>query len=438
MRSESTVTVHALTWLALGNAVGLLLATLLLFPELGRVLAPLSYGRWVPLHLDVQLYGWCGLPLVGLLLRLYLPAGGAGTGGRLAVAAWSGALLAGCLSWLAGGSSGKIFLDWAGAPRLLFLAALVLLEGVLALGFLGELRRRRAGEGAAGGRWGLLGKGVLLAALALVPAALAWATRPPVYPPINPDSGGPTGASLLGSTVGVLWIFVACPGFLGLRLRGDEPAGRRVVRRTLAILALHSFAFLLMDHGDHSHHEPVQVLALASLLIWPPLLARYVALFTWPRGSRRWLLALGAWGSLLVGTAVLTFLPGVLERLKFTDALVGHAHLAMAGMVTSFNVLLLLALNDGHPLARVLGDRASFALWQGGSLVLVTGLVLLGGLEGADPGLPFRGGPVVTFFDALRWLAGVAMLAASLRWLAGGLGAVEAGRPAAVPMEGRA
>jgi cytochrome c oxidase cbb3-type subunit 1 len=64
-------TVHALAWLTVACGVGLLLALLLLFPGLNP--GPLTYGRWMPLHLDLALYGWLALPLVALLLRAYRP-----------------------------------------------------------------------------------------------------------------------------------------------------------------------------------------------------------------------------------------------------------------------------------------------------------------------------------------------------------------------------
>jgi hypothetical protein len=56
-------------------------------------------------------------------------------------------------------------------------------------------------------------------------------------------------------------------------------------------------------------------------------------------------------------------------------------------------------------------------------------MLWLGTLEGGDPGLVIRGGPAVTALFAVRLLAGVAMLAASVRWLRGGLrGALRAER----------
>ena len=108
-----TATRHALGWLVFGNSVGLFLAILLVEPQ--WQLGELSYGRWVPLHLNSQLYGWTALPLVAWLLQLYeVDACKFRTWGPAAVWAWTAALAFACLLWLKGESSGKIFLDWRG------------------------------------------------------------------------------------------------------------------------------------------------------------------------------------------------------------------------------------------------------------------------------------------------------------------------------------
>ncbi len=70
--------------------------------------------------------------------------------------------------------------------------------------------------------------------------------------------------------------------------------------------------------------------------------------FGWAPVSRRWLGAAFVWWCLLVLTGWLDFLPGISERVKFTNVLVAHSHLAMAGMVTSLNVALLLNLGPAH------------------------------------------------------------------------------------------
>ena len=260
-----------------------------------------------------------------------------------------------------------------------------------------------------------------------MPPLLAWASGAAVYPAINPDSGGATGGSLLGSTLAVVAIVWGFPWIVGAPPRRGAARRGRVSRQTLTLLVVHAAAFLLLDHGDHSHHEWVQVAALASLGVWPPLLARHLAAFRWPRPLRPWLAALAGWGALLVASAFVTFLPGVLERWKFTDALVAHAHLAMAGMTTALLVAILVRLDgpgevEGSTaagLARVFARPLPFALWQGGCLVYVLAMSAAGTLEGADAALLYTTPPALAALYAARWMAGAAMLAASLFWLRG-------------------
>jgi cytochrome c oxidase cbb3-type subunit 1 len=411
--AAETATVHALGWLVVGNTVGVLLALLLLLPALNAPLAPLTYGRWMPVHWNAQLYGWSALPLVGLLLRAYRRAGRADRWARLAVSAWSATLAVGAVSWLAGRTTGKPFLEWSGPVRWLLVGNLALLAAVLVAGLVAQ-RRSAPGWSA-----GLLGKAVLLLALLPVPAAMAHATSPATYPPVNPASGGPTGASLLGSTLGIVALFVVAPFLLGLS------GQRRRTAATAGLLALHGALFLLLlavDGGDRSHHEALQVAAVASLAVWPPALAWYLRAFCWPAGTRRWLGALAGWGGFLVVSAVVTFLPGVLERWKFTNALVAHAHLAMAGLVTSFVVLVLMGLTREGALAATFRPARPFVLWHGGCLVYVLAMLALGSLEAADPGVVIRGAAAGAVLYAVRLAAGLAMLAASVEWLAAALG----------------
>jgi cytochrome c oxidase cbb3-type subunit 1 len=334
-------TLHALAWLAAGCAVGLLLSVLLLVPELGAAFGPLTYGRWMPLHLDLLLYGWIALPLVALLFHAYQPPARAA---GIAVQAWSGSLLAGAVAWLAGETTGKQLLDWQGISGLLFLASLLVLAGVLAAGLIHRFR---------------LSAAVLWVGLLLVPALMAWAASPVTYPPVNPASGGPTIASLVWSTVAVAAIFALVPYLLGA-------PGRAALR-----------------------------------------------------ACRQWLWAFGAWGTLLFVSSFPMFAPGLLVRVKFTNVLVGHTHLAMAGMATSFAALLLAALNalnGGTRLQGVLGDRPSFLLWNLGNAAQVLALTAAGALEAADPGVVFRADPAIAALYALRAVAGAAMLAAAVRW----------------------
>lgn len=292
------IAVHSLSWLVVGNLVGMLLATLLLVPQLGAWMAPWGYGRWMPVHLNLMLYGWCALPMVGLLMRFLLPPETSGRAPRLALGAWSAALVCGAADWLGGRSSGKPFLDWQGMGRVLFLTSLVILAGVL---LAQSVRVRGPKRGA---------RLALLAALVTVPGMLAWASSPGVYPPINPESGGATGSNILGSTLVLVAVFWAFPFLLGR----ESSDGGRTARQTLVLLTLHVAVFVALGPGEHSHHESTQILALLSLALWVPLLARHWRRFNWPTQSRAWRLSLALWASLLVADGVITFLPGILER----------------------------------------------------------------------------------------------------------------------------
>jgi cytochrome c oxidase cbb3-type subunit 1 len=382
------------------------MALLLLFPGWGAALGPLTYGRWMPLHLNLVLYGWLALPLVAVLFRAYLPRGG-----EMAVQVWSASLVVGAAAWLAGHSGGKLFLDWEGVARMAFLANLVFLAGVLAAGL---VRRSRSGVP----RATMAGLWAFWSLLLAVPVALAFATSPKTWPPINPATGGPTGASLLGSTLCVIVILAATP--LLLRLKTRVPAVRRPAFEVFGALVLHGLFFAAVGHGDHSHREPLQIAAVATLLVWAVLLPRWLRCFAWPAGSRPWLLAFLAWGGALLASAVPMFLPGVLDRIKFTNALVGHAHLAMAGMATSFAALLLVVLNQETRLQGVLGDRTAFVLWNAGNVAQVAALAAVGALEARDPGIVFRGDPAITVLYALRAAAGAVMALAAARWIGRG------------------
>lgn len=400
--------VHSLAWLLFANIVGAWLAAILVWPDAGRLLGHLTYGRWATLHLNLHLYGWCSLPFVGLLLRAYLPAGDH-RGANAALQAWTGALVFASVSWLAGDTSGKPFVEWAGPPRFVMPAAMLFLALVLARGYVrgvlagdDEPRARRAAKLA------------LLAGLLAVPYLLYRASDPSHYPPVNPDSGGATGGSLLGSTLGIVAVILVYPWLARLpRNRRD-----RWPHLVGGVFVLHALWYAMLDHGDRSHHEPAQVLALCSLVVWIPLLVPYLRRFTWPRGARIWLAAFGGWGAALVITALITFLPGVLERWKFTHALVAHTHMAMAGMVTCLAVLVLLAQDDERRWSPAFTRAGPFAAWHLGLLAHVLALLLLGTVEGEHPAMLFFAEGPSRWAFAIRLAAGMLMTWASYRWLA--------------------
>ncbi len=398
--------VHALVWLNIANAIGLLLAVLLLAPALNGILAHLTYGRWMPLHLNLQLYGWCAIPLIGLLFRLYLPVESDRRLRRTALDCWAVALAFGALGWLGGYTSGKLFLDWQGPARLLLLISMSVLWSLL---LVGQIRQRQCGirpNWREGGRW------LLLLVLLPVPWVLYASAAPGVYPPVNPDSGGPTGSSLLGSTLGLIPLFLMIPHLLG------KHRHRRWLSTAWCapILLMHTLFFAVMSHHDASGREPLQVLAVASVIIWLPLLVWHFRRFSLPRAERPWLLAFGGWAVWLVLSSIVEFHPAFLVDVKFTNALAGHSHAAMGGMLSSLNMVILLALNRGRE-SSLRVTRLSFWLWQTGLAVQVVGLTWLGLVEGEHPGVLFSANSGVTAVYTLRLMAGVLMFGASWSWL---------------------
>lgn len=389
---------HSLGWLVAANFVGLWLATVVLWPAVGDLAAPLTYGRWVPLHLDWQLYGWMSLPTVGALLA-WFGDGKSVPEARVALGAWSVALALGGVSWLAGLNSGKLFLEWEGLARPLLPAAMLVLWAVLA---------RLTWQ-----RWPMLARGekiarvVLLGLLLPVPQALLWSMGREVYPAVNPDSGGATGAALLGSTLGIVTIFLGLPTLLRVPAKASARRGRWIA----AALAASWLVFAAINHGNVSHHAWAAIVALGSLLAWVPLLAIFWLGYDWSDGARPWLRAALVWWALLVVSGWVAFLPGFSEAMKFTHGLVAHAHLAMAGLVTSVNGVLLTTL-AGRP-----ARRGVFALWQFGCAVHVGALLVLGARESEHVGELFRSADWTQVALGLRLVGGLLMTVAAVRWL---------------------
>jgi cytochrome c oxidase cbb3-type subunit 1 len=416
-RIQDPAAVHALAWLAFANTVGVLLSLLLLRPELGDLLGALTYGRWMPVHTNAQLYGWCSFPLIGALHRWYRGPRQPGDGFRLALAGWSAALALGCVSWLSGYQSGKLFLEWhAWAHPLLPLAMLGLWLTLVRETW---IRRGDAGPGR-------LARAAGLVLLAPVPLAIWWASARTAFPPVNPHSGGATGTSLLGSTLAIVALFALLPHLLGVGLHPARAGGaRRQGRLFWSAWGLSLVLTAAMGHGDVSHHRVSQIAGLATLALWVPLGIRQARLYAWRAATVRWLAAAAVWWLLLVSTGWITFLPGVSERLKFTHALVAHAHLAMAGFVSS--MLLAVLQESGPRLFR------GFWAWQLATVLHIGALAVLGVLETGTGDL-FRAEPWTDRLLALRLAAGAVMAFTSLWWCADHAGRLRAAeRSATVP-----
>jgi cytochrome c oxidase cbb3-type subunit 1 len=391
---------HGFFWLVFGNAVGLLLALWLVFPGIGDAMSPLTYGRWVPVHLNVQLYGWTSLPLIAWLFSVYRTSTiSSGLRAIHAVWAWSFALITGSLSWLSGVSSGKIFLDWHGVALWVFIAAQVVLWIVL-------FRAWRANRS----QWSRMASGsrlIVLLGLLMVPMSLAVTTSPETYPPIDHTTGGPTGASLLGSTLIVVAMMLLLP-------RGMNLIGNGQPERNYWLLWAAEFVtFIVLEVRGGTHHQWEQILGLALLLPWMLLIPRLWRQYAWPQSALLWRRALWIWWSVLLVLGWIEFLPGILDHMKFTNALVAHSHLAMAGFTSAFVILLAVVL---------LGEKASTDLrrgvwwWHSAVAGYVIAMMLCGWLEGSDYSWMQSSAPWRTALYAFRLACGAILFVVSLRW----------------------
>lgn len=392
-----TASRHALGWLLFGNLAGLWLSLLLLRPALG--VGDWTYGRWVPVHLNVQLYGWTALPLVAWLLAIYqVDASRVRSWGSAAVWAWTAALAAGVVHWLHGVSSGKIFLDWKQGALAAFLVAQGILWVVLALAWW-----ERAWDWKPARRWMSLAG---LAGLATVPVSLAFASSPAVYPPVDRTTGGPTGASLLGSTLFVVGLMRILPRVMSLPRR---EGGRAAFGWWF--FAAGWLVFGVTESIGGSHFDWWQIAAMAMLVPWVAMVPLDWRRFEWPEAGGAWRKAMLVWWGLLVFTGFSMYVPGVLDHLKFTQGLVAHSHLAMAGFTTSFCALLLALLTGRSP-----GGGGSVAGWNTATLVMVVALATGGWLEGNGPGWMLETPAWRTAVFGVRAASGGALVGVAAIW----------------------
>ena len=398
---------HALFWLVLMNAIGVMLSVLLLLPAPASWMGEWTYGRWMMVHMNLGLYGWCCLPMLALLFHVYqVERSIARRWARPVVWLWSASLALGAWNWLQGHSSGKLFLDWSASARIVLPLAMQSLWLLLAVAFVDGVRARRWPHWAP-----MAGRAAALVALAAVPAALYVASNPALYPHFNPDTGGPTGASQLESSLGIVAILLIMP----LAMAARACSHSRWFSVAWLVLLLEGAFCAAMDHADASHHLPAQYVGLGLLLVWVVLLPRYYRGFLWRESTMAWRRAFLLWWIGLVITGWIAFLPGVLDRIKFTDALVGHSLTAIAGCLSAFLILTLQQLpgnQDG-----LFSNRRSRLIWNHSVLLYVVLMAVAGWVEGGNPGFTMEPGVLRNLLYMLRMLSGVGMLVASLDWL---------------------
>jgi cytochrome c oxidase cbb3-type subunit 1 len=388
---------HSLGWLVFGNCAGLYLSLLLLAPSLQ--VQPWTYGRWVPVHLNIQLYGWSALPLIAWLFSMFeVDRCKLSMWGSAAVWAWTSALVVGAANWLGGSSSGKIFLDWTGPSLWAFTAAQMILWLVLAAAW-----KRNATSWSKARR---LGTTIGLLGLALVPLSLIFASSPSVYPPVDRSTGGPTGSSLQGSALFVIGLMLLIPRVAAQRNTEGESRGIWI------FFIVSWIVFGVAEWMGGTHFDLHQIGSMLFLLPWVWWLPRDWKNFHWPDGSKVWRVTMFFWWGILVVTSLAMYQPGALDHIKFTQALVAHSHLAMAGFTSSFCALLLVLLTNHR-----LGPPLSVISWHAAVLVMIAVLALMGWMEGFGPSWMLHQPAWRTVGLVIRALCGVIMLGASVSWL---------------------
>jgi cytochrome c oxidase cbb3-type subunit 1 len=161
-----------------------------------------------------------------------------------------------------------------------------------------------------------------------------------------------------------------------------------------------------------THFDWLQIGALLLLLPWAWWIPRDWAGFAWPEGSNVWRGAMLGWWGLLVVSGLLMYQPGVLDHLKFTQGLVAHTHLAMAGFTTSFCALLLVLITG-----RRIGGAWSVALWHAAVLGMIVTLALMGWQEGEGPSWMLAHPVWREWGLVIRAAFGLLMLSVSVIWL---------------------
>jgi len=170
----------------------------------------------------------------------------------------------------------------------------------------------------------------------------------------------------------------------------------------------------LLGRADSSHHSVAQYMSLGSLLIWLPLTPAYYTAFEWNKNTRRWRLSFLCWWAVLIPTGWIFFLPGVLDHFKFTDGLVGHSFVAMAGFTSSLIIFVMVQLlgDDGW----IFNRSRSFYMWHGSVAAYIVLVTVAGWYEGFDPTFTIVPGIARNVLYVLRLGTGILMTLSSLDW----------------------
>ena len=124
------------------------------------------------------------------------------------------------------------------------------------------------------------------------------------------------------------------------------------------------------------------------------------------------------WWAFLTIDGWVLFLPGILNTLKFTNALVAHSHLAMGGMATALNMVILIELGGSKRSRNLLSLSWPFWIWNSNCLLYVLIMTVQGWREGLDPSVLLQEDTLTSLSYGLRLVVGAFMALASAFWVA--------------------
>lgn len=405
--SGNIVSIFAYLFLFIPNLIGCWMALILIQPKIGNWLHSYSYGKWAMLHLNLQLYGWSSIPLLGAFSLYFMNKNKQSSPHDILIICllWTIALIGGSWHWLSGGSSGKIFLDWSGHSLHLFCGSILLIWAVLVWNFLSAFKSDKVKYSAKN-----IIEGLGLLTLLAVPISLFLTSHDNVYPPINPNSGGATGHSLLASTSGLIFIILLLFSYI-LPNNSQKNLPLKICWGYLLFCLI---SYLGIRHGNASNDETNQILGLAVLLGWIPLLSIYFRTLSLNVFGKKWSMALIFWWALLTLNGFTFFIPDWLIQTKFTNGFVAHSHLAMAGFVTALNQVILSQIQN--PVAESESKTTTFYLWNVSLGLYLISMFSSGIYENNNFTGFMNHSAYVQFLYSLRLIAGLGMTLASAIW----------------------
>ena len=169
--------------------------------------------------------------------------------------------------------------------------------------------------------------------------------------------------------------------------------------------------FCLLEWSGGTHHDRWQIYGLAGLAPWMGLIPYAWSHYDWPASTKSWRVWIYLWWAVLIVSGWIDYLPGVLDRIKFTNGLVAHGHLAMAGFMSALGMILLGCVSDAA--SRLQGGVKTWNVAVAGYVITMAacGWLEAGGTAWMSECPAWRSGLLLA-----RLAFGVVMLAVSLMW----------------------